>query len=164
MGNPGLDPNQQNSIARSIVLQNSVLMVQPIGSVTVNPANQNVVNIQPQNVGLTLGFLVVVSGGVTNGAGTTATLTPFGAANILQNITYTDLQNINRVQTTGAHIALLNSAKQGFGFGGNYNPQLPLGLGASNFGVFSAPATIAAAGTGNLRMNYVVPLAYSSND
>jgi len=164
MGNPGLDPNQQNSIARSIVLQNSVLMVQPIGSVTVNPANQNVVNIQPQNVGLTLGFLVVVSGGVTNGAGTTATLTPFGAANILQNITYTDLQNINRVQTTGAHIALLNSAKQGFGFGGNYNPQLPLGLGASNFGVFSAPATIAAAGTGNLRMNYFVPLAYSSND
>jgi hypothetical protein len=36
-------------------------MVQPIGSITVNPANQNVVNIQPQNVGLTLGFLVIAS-------------------------------------------------------------------------------------------------------
>lgn len=155
---------QQNAAARALVLSQSVQMVQPIGSITVNPTNQNVVNFQPQNVGLTLGFLVVVSGGVTNGAGTVANLTPLGAGNILTNITYTDLQNINRVQTTGAHIALLNTAKQGFGFGGNYNPQLPYGLGANNFGVFAAPATIAAAGTGNLRMNYFVPLAYSAND
>lgn len=155
---------QANAAARSILLQNSVLMVQSIASVTVTPANQNVVNITPQNVGLTLGFLIVAQGGVTNGATTAANLTPFGAANMLSNITYTDLQNINRVQTTGYHLALLNSAKQGFGFGGNYNPQLPLGIGASNFGVFSAPATIAAAGTGTLRMNYFVPLAYSSTD
>jgi hypothetical protein len=154
----------QNAAARAIVLQNSVLMVQPISSVTVNPANQNVLNIQPQNVGLTLGFLVVVSCGVTNGAGTVANITPLGAANLVQNFTYTDLQNINRIQTTGAHIALLNSAKQGFGFGGNYNPQLPYGLGGANFGVYAAPATIAAAGTANLRMNYFLPLAYSSSD
>jgi hypothetical protein len=158
------DPYAQNAMARKIVLDNSVLMVQPIGSITVNPANQNVVNFQPQNVGLTLGFLVIATGGVTNGAGTVAALTPLGASNMISNFTYTDLQNINRIQTTGAHIALLNSAKQGFGFGGNYNPQLPLGLGASNFGVFSAPATIAAAGTGALRMNYFLPLAYSSSD
>jgi hypothetical protein len=32
---------------------------------------------------------------------------------LVQNFTYTDLQNINRIQTTGAHIALLNTAKQG---------------------------------------------------
>lgn len=168
MAGPAADPaqvaKQQNDIARAIVLANSVLMVQPIGSITVNPANQNVVNIVPQNVGLTLGFLVVATGGVTNGGGTAANLTPLGAANILQNITYTDLQNINRVQTTGAHVALLNSAKQGFGFGGNYNPQLPLGIGASNYPVFSAPASIVAAGTANLRMNYFIPLAYSSSD
>jgi len=163
-GQPQVDLASANAQARNIVLANSVLMVQPIASITVNPANQNVVNIQPQNVGLTLGFYVIVSGGVTNGAGTQANLTPLGAANVLQNITYTDLQNINRVQTTGAHIALLNTAKQGFGFGGNYAPNLPYGLGGANFGVFSAPATIAAAGTGTLRMNYFVPLAYSSND
>jgi len=163
-GQPQVDLASANAQARNIVLANSVLMVQPIASITVNPANQNVVNIQPQNVGLTLGFYVIVSGGVTNGGGTGANLTPLGAANVLQNITYTDLQNINRVQTTGAHIALLNTAKQGFGFGGNYAPNLPYGLGGANFGVFSAPATIAAAGTGTLRMNYFVPLAYSSND
>jgi hypothetical protein len=155
---------QQNAAARAIVLQNSVLMVQPIASLTVNPVTQNVLNIQPQNVGLTLGFLVVVSAGVTNGAGTAANLTPLGAANLVQNFTYTDLQNINRIQTTGAHIALLNTAKQGFGFGGNYAPNLPYGVGGSNFGVFSAPATIAISGTANLRMNYFLPLAYNSND
>jgi hypothetical protein len=104
--NPALVARSQNAAARQIVLDNSVLMVQPIASLTVTPANQNVLNIQPQNVGLTLGFLVVVSASVTNGAGTVANLTPLGAANLVQNFTYTDLQNINRIQTSGAHIAL----------------------------------------------------------
>lgn len=164
------DPNQamaayqQNAAARKIVLDNSVLMVQPIQSVTVNPANNNVLNVVPQNVGLTLGFLVIVSAGVTNGAGTVANLTPLGAANLVSNFTYTDLQNVNRIQTTGAHIALLNTVKQGFGFGGNYAPNIPVGIGGNNFSVFSGPATIAAAGTANLRMNYFIPLAYSSSD
>lgn len=162
--NPVQAAMAQNAAARKIVLDNSVLMIQPIASLTVNPTNQNVLNIQPQNVGLTLGFLVVVAGGVTNGAGTAANLTPLGAANLVSNFTYTDLQNVNRIQTTGAHIALLNTVKQGFGFGGNYNPQLPLGIGANNFGVFAAPATIAISGTAALRMNYFLPLAYSSSD
>jgi hypothetical protein len=162
--NPALVARSQNAAARQIVLDNSVLMVQPIASLTVTPANQNVLNIQPQNVGLTLGFLVVVSASVTNGAGTVANLTPLGAANLVQNFTYTDLQNINRIQTSGAHIALLNSAKQGFGFGGNYAPNIPVGIGGTNFGVFAGPATIAAAGVAALRMNYFIPLAYSSTD
>jgi hypothetical protein len=101
---------------------------------------------------------------VTNGAGTVANLTPLGVSNLVANFTYTDLQNINRIQTTGAHIALLNTVKQGFGFGGNYAPNIPVGIGGNNFPVFSGPATIAAAGTANLRMNYFLPLAYSSND
>jgi hypothetical protein len=162
--NPALVAMQQNAAARKIVLDNSVLMVQPIASLTVNPTNQNVLNIQPQNVGLTLGFLVVVSAGLTNGAGTQADLTPLGVANLVQNFTYTDLQNINRIQTSGAHIALLNSAKQGFAFGGNYAPNIPVGIGGNNFGVFSGPATIAAAGAANVRMNYFLPLAYTATD
>jgi hypothetical protein len=162
--NPALVAMQQNAAARKIVLDNSVLMVQQISSTSVNPANQNVLNIQPQNVGLTLGFMVIVSCAVTNGATTAANLTPLGISNLVQNFTYTDLQNINRIQTTGAHIALLNSAKQGFAFGGNYAPNIPIGIGGNNFGVFSGPATIAATVGANLRMNYFLPLAYSSND
>lgn len=154
----------QNAAARQIVLQNSVLMIQQISSQAVNPANQNVLNIAPVNVGLTLGFLVVVSCAVTNGAATVANLTPLGVSNLVSSFTYTDLQNINRIQTTGAHIALLNSAKQGFAFGGNYAPNIPIGIGGNNFGVFSGPATIAATAGANLRMNYFLPLAYNSTD
>lgn len=162
--NPAQVAQQQNAIARQIVLANSVLMIQPIGSQTVNPANVNTLSFVPQNVGLTLGFMVIVSCGVTNGGGTQANLTPLGIANLVKNFTYTDLQNVNRIQTTGAHIALLNTAKQGFVYGGNYAPNIPVGIGGNNFPVFSGPATIAAAGTANLRMNYYLPLAYKADD
>lgn len=155
---------QQNSVARSIVLQSSVRMIQPIGSQVVNPANNPVVTFAPLNVGITLGFMVVVAAGLTNGGGTVANLSPLGVSNLVKNFTYTDLQNVNRIQTTGAHIALLNSAKQGFAYGANYAPNIPVGLGGNNFPVFSGPATIAAAGTANVRMNYYLPLAYAAND
>lgn len=164
-----LNPNdpmvraQQNAAARALVLQSSVRMINSIGSVTVNPTNQNVINFQPRNVGLTLGFLVTVSGGVTNGGGTQANISPFGTANMLQQVTYTDLQNLQRIQTTGYHLSMLNSARQGFVFGGAYNAQLPIGFG-NNFPIFSGPSTIAAAGTANLQHVYYVPLAYSAND
>lgn len=154
---------QQNAIARSVVLQNSVRMIQQIASVTVDPDNQSVLNIQPRNVGLTMGFIVIVEGGVTNGATDEATLTPFGSANALSSITYTDLQNVNRVQTTGYHLALLNSARQGFAFGGAYAPNLPMDYG-NNFNVFQGSASLAADATGTIRHVYHVPLAYSAND
>ncbi len=163
------DPNEamarqrQNELARSIVLANSVRMINALPAVTVDPTSTNVINFTPRNVGLTLGFLVVVEANVTNGAGTAADLTPFGTANLVNQITYTDLQNVNRVQTTGAHLSMLNSARQGFAFGGAYDPNLPIDYG-NNFPVFAGPAQIAAAGTADLRHNFYVPLAYAAND
>lgn len=161
--NTDLQRAQQNIAARNIVLQNSVKMVQQIASVTVTPSQQSIINIQPRNVGLTLGFLVAVSAGVTNGAGTAANLTPFGVSNLVKQFTYTDLQNLNRIQTTGYHIALLNSARQGFVYGGAYAPNVPMGYG-NNWAIESGPSSIAAAGTANLRATYYLPLAYSAND
>lgn len=154
---------QQNAIARSIVLTNSVRMVQQIASVSVDPTSQNVLNIQPRNVGLTMGFIVIAEGGVTNGAVDAAAITPFGSANALSNVTYTDLQNVQRVQTTGYHLAMLNSARQGFAFGGVYSPNLPMDYG-NNFNVFQGASALAAAATGNVRHVYHVPLAYSASD
>lgn len=154
---------QQNNAARQILLANSVKLVIPLGSTTVVPSNTSVINVVPRNVGLTTGFLVIVSAGVTNGAGTGATLTPFGVSNLIKQLTYTDLQNVNRIQTTGYHLAMLNSARQGFVMGASYAPNIPIGYG-NNYPVFSGPATIAAAGTANLRGVFFVPLAYSSND
>jgi hypothetical protein len=154
---------QQNAAARAIVLANSVLMIQPLPSQTVNPANQNTINFIPNNVGLTLGFLVEVTAGVTNGATNAAALTGFGASNLLSQITYTDLQNLQRVQTTGYHLGMLASAKQGFVFGGAYAPNNPIGYG-NNWTVQSGPATLAATVAGTVRYIYSVPLAYNAND
>jgi hypothetical protein len=157
------NPAMQNAAMRSIVVGNSVRMVQQITSQTFNPNNQAIINIAPRNVGLILGFMVEVSGGVTNGATTAANRTGLGSSNIVQNFTFTDLNNIQRVNTSGAHLAMLNSAKQGFAFGGAYAPNLPMGYG-NNWGPFAAPATLAANATGNLKHTYYVPLAYSSED
>lgn len=157
------NPMMDNMARRNIVLGNSVKMTQLISSQTVNPAQQNILNIAPRNVGLILGFIVEVAGNVTNGAVDAATRTGLGSSNIVQNFTFTDLNNIQRINTKGAFMALMNSAKQGFGFGGAYAPNLPMGYG-NNWNAFAAPASVAAAATADIKHTYYVPLAYSSAD
>lgn len=154
---------QQNQMAKQIVLANSVRMVQQIYSGNVDVAANPVLNVNPRNVGLTTGFLIEVEAEVLNAAVNAANLTGFGAANLIRQLTYTDLNNVNRIQTTGYHLALLDSAKQGFAFGGAYNPQLPIDYN-NNFDVFEGPASIAADASGNLRFVYWVPLAYGADD
>ena len=161
---PANDPRIMNAQARSIVNANSVKMKTQIFSGAVNPATQNVLNIQPRNVGLILGFLVEVSGTILNTVAGGLTLSAMGSANALSRIAFNDLNNVQRINTTGYHLALLNSARQGFAFGGAYAPNLPIGYG-NNYGVFTAPATIASgANTGNVRHVYYVPLAYAQDD
>jgi hypothetical protein len=122
------------------------------------------VNIQPRNVGLILGFLVEVSGTVLNTAAGLLTRSDMGSSNILKNITFTDLNNVTRINTTGWHMALLNSARQGFGFGGAYAPNLPMNFG-NNYTPFSGPATVAAgANTAVVKHTYWVPIAYGGGD
>ncbi len=157
------NPAMVNQSQRAIVVGNSVRMVQQIYSGTFNPNNNPTLNIAPRNVGLILGFLVEISGNATNGAATVANRTGLGSSNILQNVTFTDLNNVQRINTRGSHLALLNSARQGFGFGGAYAPNLPMGYG-NNWGPFKAPATIAATVAGDLKHTYFVPLAYSAQD
>ncbi len=160
--NAALARMQQNAMARQIVLANSVKMVQQVGSQSVDPASQNVVDFKPRNVGLTLGFLVIAECDMTNTAGGGATLSPFGPANLIKQLTYTDLQNVNRIQTTGAHLAILNSARQGFVFGGAYSPGIPINYG-NNFDVFDG-ADLAASATGKVKTMLWVPLAYKADD
>lgn len=164
MREPAPNPLLINAQARSIVLGNSVKMTQQIFSQSINPANQTVVNIPPRNVGLILGFIVEVSGTILNTTAAQLTRSDFGSANIVKNFTFTDLNNVQRINTDGRHIALLNSANNGFGFGGAYAPNLPMNYG-NNWTVFSGPATIAAgANTGAVKHCYYLPLAYSQGD
>ena len=158
-----LQMQQQNILQRQAVTSNALKMTQQIFSTSVDPASTNVLNIAPRNVGLLLGFVVEVTGGVTNGATTQATRTVFGNANMVQQFRFDDLNNYTRIQTPGWHLAVLNSARQGFGYGGVYANNIPMDY-ADNFPVYQGSSTIAADGTSTLRQMYYVPIAYSSTD
>ncbi len=154
-----------NMQARQLVVQNAYPMIQQIFNSTIQPASQNVLNIPPQNVGLIKGFLVKVSALVTNPAAGSSqlNLTAQGASNILQNILFTDLQNYQRINTSGWHLSMLNSAKQGRPFLSSTASDSPMGYG-SNYTVVKAPATIAVNTTGTVQMYFWVPLSYTDTD
>lgn len=161
-----LELQQQNEMARRIVVGNSIKMTQQIYSASINPASQNVINIGAnviRNVGVLLGYVVEVSGVMTNGAGTGATRTDFGTANVVQQFRYDDFSNYTRIQTSGRHIAMLNTLRQGFAYGGAYGPNLPINYG-NNFDVFEGSASLAAAAATNIRQMYYLPIAYSPTD
>ena len=158
---------QANQIARQIVLGNAIKMKQQIYSAQVNPAQQNTINLSGntiRNVGLLLGFIIEVSGAVETGsASIAAPLTPFGLANLVQQFQYNDLSNYTRVQVPGWHLATLNSVRQGFGYGGVYSNNIPIGYG-NNFPVYQGPTTLTAETLTPVRMQYYLPIAYSSTD
>lgn len=154
---------QINAQARGLIINNSLLMTQQIFSGSFNPATQNVVIVNPRNVGLIRGFLVEIDGTLANGSGSTATRTGFGAMNSLTNVTFNDLNNIVRINTSGRHLGMLNTLRSAAAYGGAYSPTYPASLGA-NYTVQSAPATIAASGSSALRFFYWVPIAYGGAD
>jgi hypothetical protein len=160
-----LQLQQQNDLMRAVVVKNSIKMTQQIYSKAVDISSENVLNIgnSVRNAGLLLGFIIEVSGEVTNGATDAAAITPFGTSNLISQIRFDDLSNYTRIQTSGRHLSMLNTVRQGFGYGGAYAPNLPMDYG-NNFNVFQGPASIAGAAKADLRHTYYVPVAYSPND
>lgn len=158
---------QQNFLARQAVIANSIKMKQQIFSQSVDPAAQNVINVTGnsiRNVGLLLGFIVEVTGDVTIPTGSVdGARTPFGNANMVQQFRYDDLSNYTRVQTPGWHLALINTLRQGFGYGGVYANNIPMGYG-NNFPVYEGSSTLTHAVPQTIRQQYYVPISYSSTD
>lgn len=155
---------QMNVLARQAVLANALQMTQQISSGAYDPTSNPVINIPTRNVGLITGFIVEIVGSVENtGTVTDLTRTGFGSLNAVSQFTFSDLNNNQRIQTSGRHIGILNSARQGFGFGGAYSPNLPNAMG-NNWSVQSAPATIAPAASGAVSQIYWLPLAYGADD
>lgn len=167
LNNTGMTPQMQaaqaNANARNAILANGVERLQQIYSQGINPANQTLLNIAPQNVGLIRGFLIKVEGEITNGGGGTLTRTQFGAANVLKNIGFTDTNNQVRHQTQGWHLNLINSARQPMVFGGAYSPNVPVNYG-NNFSVMVAPSTIATTVSSAVQMYYYLPISYGRYD
>jgi hypothetical protein len=155
----------QNNAARAAVLANGVPMFQQVYANVIQPAAQPQVNIPPQNVGLIRGFLLKLSATITNpNAGSSQlNLTSGGPSNLLQSLQFTDLQNYQRINTTGWHLSLLNSAKQGRPFLSSTASDSPMGYG-SNYTVIKAPATIAVNTNAAIEMYYWIPLAYQETN
>lgn len=154
-----------NMAIRQQLLANCVPMFQPIFSNAFNPATQPTFNVPVLNVGLVRGFLIKVQGTITNSsAGTNATLTPLGASNAIKQIIYTDMNNQQRINTTGWHLSIVNSAKQPMVFMGAYTPNVPMGYG-NNWTVAVATSPLAHAPTDTpFQYYWWLPSSYSKMD
>jgi len=162
---------QANAMATALISARGVRMRQNIFSQTFVPANQSVINITPRMVGLIQGFWVKVQMTVQNntGGGTAITPTDFGAANVLSQIQFTDLNNLVRIQTTGWHMNFLNSIKGYWPYAASLLNTTLDGIDASggygaNWTVVNQPASIADTATGVVTMWYYIPLAYGDGD
>lgn len=154
-----------NYAARQGILANAYPYLQQVYQNTFQPANQPTFSVQPYYVGLIKGFLIRMTALITNpNAGSSLlTLTPLGPANLVQNFTFIDLQNYQRINTTGWHIAMLNSLRQGAPFLSSGPTDSPMGFG-SNWTVIKAPTTIAANTSATIFMYYYIPVSYSDSD
>lgn len=166
---------QMNAFARAAIKARAIKMTQQIfgqaftASGTSNiSTTQPVVNVIPRNVGLIKGFWVKVAATITNGSAVQINLTDLGPSNVFTQIQFNDLNNNTRIQTTGWHINFLNTVKGRQPFGAalvrTTGFDSPINYGSNWTQQISAPATIAAAGTGTVIMWYYVPLTYSEDD
>lgn len=169
-----MSPQQLNAFARAAIRAQAIKMNQQIFSQAFSVGAGNLavsqpqINVTPRNVGLIRGFWVKVSATITNGSGVQIDLSDFGPSNLFSQILFNDLSNNTRIQTTGWHLGFLNSIKARRPFGTSLVRTTgfddPINYGSNWTQQISAPATIAAAGTGTVIMWYWVPLAYSEED
>jgi len=153
-----------NTAARNLILRGGVVpgvgyvppainMWQPINAPLPNsPAPGSVITFYIRNVGLVKRLVVYFKATVTAGATSTQYLTGnqasnanpgFGLANFISNVTFSDLGNNQRINTTGWHLTAVASAKRRGVFGAAYTTDTPLAYGNNNNRIMYAPATIA---------------------
>lgn len=172
-----LSPQQQDQMATRAILASAVDRIQLVDTSTVFPASNPTLIIQPINVGLIKRFTIIVSGTIANSGSTTISLTDFGLANLFGQggVQYTDLNNYLRINTSGAHLSLVANAKRRRPYGGTSewnsvgvttatNLSEMLNVNPASWGVFQAPATIAASASGTFRAVFELPLAYADDD
>ena len=110
-----MSPQQQNAMVRQLILRGGVLgnqyfppavdmwqQLNPILPASVGPGS--VITIQLRNVGLVKRLVLELSATITAGATSAQTLTKLGLANLISNITFIDLGNNTRINSTGWHL------------------------------------------------------------
>lgn len=162
VNNP-LTPAMANNIAKQAIRTNAIKKRIQLNAFTVVPANAPTVNIQLQNVGILRGVLIKTAFSILNSSAGVINLSDFGPANVFSQIVYNDLSNVTRIQTTGAHLFMIDSLRRQGIMGAAYTNDNPGKFGAVQSPIV-APATIAAGATANLVMYHYLPVAYSDSD
>src|SRR5215469_2365247 len=168
-------PAQQNMLARQLILRGGVTggvymppaidVWQPQNPILpASPGPGTVLTFQLRNVGLVKRLVVRFKATVTAGATSLQTLTKFGLANFISNVTFFDLGNNQRINTTSWHLTAVSSAKRRRVFGAAYTSDTPLGYGNNNNRSMFAPPTIAANGTTEIDFQLEVPFVKNDTD
>ncbi len=155
-----------NLQARAIVLKNAIDMYQRIFNQTFTTGAGTQITVPVRNVGLIKKFLVKVAATISGSAGVTHTLQPLGGANFFSQVVFTDLSNLQRINTTGWHLQAVSSAKARQPYGSAITAtDTPLGFGNNYTQVQNAPATITnTSAASNVFLFFEVPIAYSDDD
>lgn len=174
-GAPAPSPAQQNFAARTLILRGgqvgktyfppAIDVWQPINpALPSSPAPGSVITFYVRNVGLVKRLILQFKATVTGGASTTSTLTKLGLANLISNVTFFDLGNNQRINTTGWHLTAISSAKRRRVFGAAYTSDTPLGYGNNNNRVMYAPATIASTVATEIDFQLEIPFVKNDTD
>jgi hypothetical protein len=170
-----MSPQQQNAMVRQLILRGGAMgnlyfppavdmwqQLNPILPSSVGPGS--VVTIQLRNVGLVKRLLVEFTATVTAGATTTQTLTALGLANFISNVTFVDLGNNTRINTTGWHLNLVSSVKRRRVFAAAYTSDTPNGYGNINNRTMFAPSTIVANANSVVKFMLEIPFVKNNHD
>lgn len=170
---PQPSPAQANWNARNLILRGGIVgnAYQPPAIDVWQPQNPilpaavapgSVLTFYLRNVGLVKRLVVRFKATVTAGATSQQNLTKWGLQNFISNVSFFDLGNNQRINTTGWHLTTLSSAKRRRVFGAAYTSDTPLGYGNNNNRVMYAPSTIAA--TANTEIDFQLEIPFVKND
>lgn len=172
---PQANPMAQNMAARSLILRGgqvgdtyfppAIDVWQPQNPVLPSsPAPGSVLTFYVRNVGLVKRLVCRFKATVTAGATSQQNLTPWGLANFISNVTFFDLGNNQRINTTGWHLTAIASAKRRRVFGAAYTSDTPLGYGNINNRCMYAPASIAATVASEIDFQLEIPFVKNDVD
>jgi hypothetical protein len=165
-------PAQQNMRARQLILQGGMLgntyyppaidVWQPQNPILPSsPAPGTVLTMYLRNVGLVKRLVMQFKATITAGA-QDITLTPWGLANFISNVSFFDLGNNQRINTTGWHLTAIASAKRRRVWAAAYTNDNPMGYGNINNRINFAPATITA--NTSSEIDFVLEVPFVKND
>lgn len=157
---------QYNALARQQLINNSIKKKQLIYTFTGDPATiNNTLNIGGNFVrmaGLLTRFIVEVEATFTAVAGAAAT--ELGAANLLSNIQFTDLQNNQRHNCSGAQLAITASNKRHYPWLTSFTQAQKLFNGPATAPPLTYATAPLVATAGSARAVYEIPVAITDKD